>query len=254
LRLRNLETGEVEFLRLVWHKLTSRATSGLIIEEASAHDGVPIVIHNQTRFEVRFKQAGVPLVTNLAAGEQLAYAWDEPTRQRILIISVTALAVRFRCDATPCRITRPRLAPFFGRAAIELHTTAHGAAIMVVLRHASAQLPPPRLSVSARSPSSRSAQLHAVSHLTMSPHISQSPPISSDGAVLKKWRLQLQLSEFGATLLDHDARELLHLSLRGLRIGLAHDAAAGGSPLVTLSLALASMQLDCQLPRDAARE
>ena len=254
LRLRNIETGEVEFLRMVWHKLTSRATSGLIIEEASAHDGVPIVIHNQTRFEVRFKQAGVPLVSNLTAGEQLAYAWDEPTRQRQLIISVTALAVRFRCDATPCRITRPRLAPFFGRAAIELHTTAHGAAIMIVLRHASAQLPPPRLSVSARSPSSRSAQLHAVSHLTMSPPISKLPPVSSDGAVPKKWRLQLQLSEFGATLLDHDARELLHLSLRGLRIGLAHDATAGGSPVVTLSMALASMQLDCQLPRDAARE
>ena len=266
LRLRNLETGAMEFVRLSWHRLASRATSGLIISTDSSELAAPMVIHNLTRHTLHIKQIGVPIVSTLLAGDALPYAWDEPAKRLHLLLSVPALAVRFRTDGMPCRVRRPWLAALFGRACVELHVTTEGATTRIVLRDTSSSsltrgsiqpLQPPRPMSPPLSPPNDAPR----SSLSLGRPTKPLPPSTLLPPDEPLWQIQLQLADMGWTLLDADARELLYLSLRGMRAGLVRrlhrsssSHAAKSVPLDTLSLALASVQLDCQLPRAAARE
>ena len=245
-RLRNLETGQVEFLRLVWQRLTGRATSGLVITDASNH-GVPILIRNLMQHDLRLKQARVPIVTSVPAGEMLAYAWDEPAGRPQLVIDVPALAIRFRCDATPCRLVRPRFASLLKRASVEVFVRTEGATAVVTLRQGS------ETTLSPSSPLSPRASL--AMRIIPSSTRHQSPRSSLNVQPDKPWGLRIQLPNIGVTLLDNETRELLYLSLRGLRMGLMREfCMSSPAPIDSLTLALASMQLDYQLPRAAAKE
>lgn len=67
--------------------------------------------------------------------------------------------------------------------------------------------------------------------------------------------VQLQLPTVGLTFFDERPRELLYLSLRGLRLALNEQRPGGASTQQrSLALAIASAQLDCQLPRRARHE
>ena len=66
------------------------------------------------------------------------------------------------------------------------------------------------------------------------------------------FQVLVQLPTIGITLLDSRPRELLYLSLHGLRLALQKQAGETGQR--SAALAIASAQLDCQLPRRAMHE
>ena len=247
LRLRNLETGEVDFLRLSWQRLTNRATSGLVVTDASDL-GAPILIQNLTRETMHVKQVGVSIRHDLAPGELFPYAWDEPARHLQLTISVPSRAVRFRCDTTPCRIKRPVLARVTGAKCLELQVRTEGATCRIVLEDASAPLPSARTA----SPPAPLGELGTprLERLVSSPMDVRTLPRAANEVV---WQVRLQLPHIGVSLLDGQMRELLYSSVHGLRLEMQHET-FGRYPVDTLYFAVASVQLDCQMPRSAAHE
>jgi len=66
------------------------------------------------------------------------------------------------------------------------------------------------------------------------------------------WQLKVELPGVGITLLDDYPRELLHHSLRGFRFTARSSINESDElPRLTMALAVASIQLDCQLPRES---
>lgn len=259
LRLRNGLTGSYEFVQLVWHRLTSRATAALTIANASSP---PIIIHNETQHELRCKQANVPITlvpeSSVLPGEVLKYAWDEPAGKLQLRIHVPALAVRLQCEAVPCRFTRPRFASLLGREPIELEVRIQATTTIVVVRSGAALAPIGRLLSPLTTALTALGAADRMRRSSMPPprldvsRLSVSDPSQNfqSGAT---WQLTLNLYGVGATLLDNEARELLYLSVRGLGLR-AKRALAPSGPVDSLALAVASVQLDCQLPRAEANE
>ena len=274
LRLRNLETREIDFLRLSWHSLRTRATSGLVITQDASELAAPMLIHNHTWHTLNVKQAGVPVVSTLLAGELMPYAWDEPGRRLALLLHVPALGVKFHCDGTACRHRRPRFASLLGGRCLELHVCIEGATTRIVLLDtSSAQAFPPRtMSPVFTRGGSRTAnhergeyvphQHHEVApdgHYRYRSAASSRHPHSTSAALITrglsteevKWQINIQFPHMGISLLDHrEMVELLYLSLRGLRAEHQRKLLSiSRAPLDALSLAVASVQLDCQLPR-----
>ena len=143
LRLRRKKSAHVDFLRLTWHRLTSRATSVLVVTDASEL-GAPLLVQNLTRYPLHFRQVGVAVHTSVGAGELVRYAWDEPARKQELSISVQAWqGVRFRVGAVPCRLRRPLFASLLRRPCLELEVRTEGAATRFVLRDATSTNAPP---------------------------------------------------------------------------------------------------------------
>ena len=240
-------------MRLAWHRLASRATSGLIISQDASELAAPMAIQNATQHTVHVKQVGVPIVSTLRPGEVLPYAWDKPARRLQLLLSVPALAVRFRSDGTPCRLRRPWVGALLGRSCVELHVATEGATTRIVLRDIRAAPPMASLAQPLRplSPGAAPATPRSVTAVAAARSaVARGPTFVSEQTA---WHVNLQLPNVGVTLLDGEMLELLYLSLRGLRVEL-HRWMVGHVPTDTLSLALASVQLDCQLPRTAARE
>ena len=132
LRLRNLESGVAEFLRLSLTRLQGRACSGVVISDAAAH-GVPVLVLNETRHELHLQQAGVPLVTTVPPGGAMPYAWDEPSRRQTLALAVPALNVRFRCGTAPARLVRPRFAGITRVPSLECRVSSEGATTRIVV-------------------------------------------------------------------------------------------------------------------------
>jgi len=123
LRLRNLQEGSVEFVRLVAQRLENRGTVVLSLAEQR---GVapPILVQNLTKHEARFQQAGVPIVCAVSAGSSFPYAWDEPGGAAALAVDLPSVGVRFQCRAVPSRMERPRLARLLRRPYVELQVAA----------------------------------------------------------------------------------------------------------------------------------
>ena len=261
LRLRNLETGVVEFLRLSWHQLASRATSGLIVTRDASGLAAPITIQNDTGHTLTIKQTGVhDVVSTLRAGELLPYAWDEPARRKQLDLTVHAsigtLSFRYNVrHSLPRRVRRPPFAALLGHNCVEMYVAAEGVTTRITLRDASSPQPlpqappnPPARPVSPTLPSPM-VVLGAPRSLS-APRPSKAGASASD---VVAWHIRVQLPDMGLSLLDDGMRELLYLSLRGLRVELMRKL-PGRAPVDSVSLALASVQLDCQLPRASASE
>ena len=90
LRLRNLESGAVEFPRLSLHRLQGRATAAVVISEELPESG-PMMIQNLTTHPVRFHQTGVSVCCTVAPGACSKYAWDDPTGRLQLQLAVAAM-------------------------------------------------------------------------------------------------------------------------------------------------------------------
>lgn len=275
-RLRNLESGESELPRLTSHPLQTRATTALVFREG-VEESAPMLLHNATRHPLTFHQSGVPILTTLPPGESCRYAWDELGGREELVISVPSLRLRFRTDASPCRMVRPWLPlgkswlpvfgevrpwllpfregrswlPLFGRVRLQLCVDSEGALTRFVL----SELPSP----SPRATLSPSEWGHGGKGGKRGKGVPEGKAAKAD---VKRsgsgWGIKLDLPGIGLTLLDNSPRELLHLSLRGVRYTarLRHEegevgAGEGGSMGFTMALCIASIQLDSQLPSDS---
>ena len=229
LRLRNLESGAIEFPRLSLHRLQGRATiAGVITEELP--ESAPVLIQNLTTHPVRFKQSGVSVLCTVPPGGCTSYAWDEPTARQQLQLDIAPLGVHFRCDLAPRRMVRPLLASLRRRCRVELCVLSEGAVSRFVLREL------------------QESQTTRISPLALRRR--ETTEAAADGAASSTWQLSVEMPGIGITLIDDHPRELLHGSLRGLRF----TARAFLIDRVSMGLAIASIQLDCQLPRESPRE
>ena len=126
IRLRNLETGLSEFPRLSLHQLPGRPTFVLqVLDELAG--SAPIIVQNETRHELRFKQTGVSVVGVVPAGASYPYTWDEPARKQRMHLTLTGCGVRFSCSTVPNRVRRPLLGAVLGRKLFELCVASEGA-------------------------------------------------------------------------------------------------------------------------------
>ena len=255
LRLRNLETGTSEFPRVSLHRLPGRPTVVLqVLDELPG--SAPILVQNETSTELTFQQVGVPVFCSVAPGAALPYAWDEPVGRQQMQLHVPAAGVRFSCSTAPSRSRRPLLGGLLGRRSFELCVTSEGAVTRFLVREvagtSTAPAPPPppaqpRLGAIAGPPEPINAAAGGGGGGGGSG--------GGGGGGAPLLHVQLQLPTVGLTFFDERPRELLYLSLRGLRLALNEQRPGGASTQQrSLALAVASAQLDCQLPRRARHE
>lgn len=233
IRLRNLETGASEFPRLSLHQLPGRPTFVLqVLDELAG--SAPITVTNETKHELRFKQAGVSLVCVVPAGAAYPYAWDAPAGRQRMHLTLVGCGVRFSCSTAPSRVSRPLFGAFLGRRLFELCVASEGACTQIRVQEVATTSAPklPMGIMAAVAPLQESAITAA----------KEDPP----------FQILVQLPTIGITLLDSRPRELLYLSLHGLRLALQKQAGETGQR--SIALAIASAQLDCQLPRRATHE
>lgn len=244
LRLRNLETGVVEFPRLSVHQLADTPTAVLLVQ-GELPDAAPVLVRNFTSEEVRFQQVNVAAVCTVPPRASCPYAWDDAAGQHVLVLSVPTLGAHFRCGLAPCRRQRPLLARFLRRAHVELRVATEGALTLVELHPVQSRwaLSPRRAAsppVSAASPTASSPPLRRL----RTPRASSSPPPGA-GQRAAGWLLRVQVPTLGVSFFDDQPRETLHFSVRGVRL-----AAESAAPLrdLSFSLAVATLQLDCLCP------
>lgn len=233
IRLRNLETGASEFPRLSLHQLPGRPTFVLqVLDELAG--SAPITVTNETKHELRFKQAGVSLVCVVPAGAAYPYAWDAPAGRQRLHLTLVGCGVRFSCSTAPSRASRPLFGGFLGRRLFELCVSSEGACTQIRVQEVATNSAPklPMGIMAAVAPLQESVITAAKEDLP--------------------FQVLVQLPTIGITLLDSRPRELLYLSLHGLRLALQKQAGETGQR--SAALAIASAQLDCQLPRRATHE
>jgi len=233
IRLRNLETGASEFPRLSLHQLPGRPTFVLQVLDELA-DSAPITVKNETKHELRFKQAGVSLVCVVPAGATYPYAWDAPAGRQRMHLTLVGCGVRFSCSTAPSRARRPLFGAFLGRRLFELCVASEGACTQIRVQEVAA----------ASAPKLPVGIMAAVAPLEES--------VITAAREYPAFQVLVQLPTIGLTLLDSRPRELLYLSLHGLRLALQKQAGETGQR--SIALAIASAQLDCQLPRRATHE
>lgn len=205
------QEGTFEILRVEARRLESRGTVVLILSEAGG--AAPIWISNQTKHELRAQQAGVPVVLVVPPGGTSPYTWDHPHGRHKLILSLPAAGVHFVAGAQPAVISRPRLARLLRRARVELRVAAETALTRFVLREVPAGADrPPAPSAAAMRGGASAAVLRAAA---------AGAPLDADG-----WSVALQVPKLGLTVRDGCARELLYMSLHGLRLASTAPGAA----------------------------
>ncbi|KAL1511905.1 hypothetical protein AB1Y20_005186 [Prymnesium parvum] len=238
LRLRNVETDLIEFPRLSTHRLQGRATTAIVFRD-EFRESAPMLIQNLTDHEVCFQQSGVAVVGSLPPGTSCKYAWDEPAAPQQLQLHVPSLGIHFRCDVSPRRVVRPWLAGLLpgllrSQPRVELSVVSEGAVTRFVLCELVDEAPALRHSSFTR------ARRHGAE-------------VSSTVLGGSTWQLKLDFPGIGVTLIDDFPRELLHHSLRGVRFtarAYVHETC----PRLSMALAVASVQLDSQLPRESPLE
>ena len=243
LRLRNLQDGRVEFVRVAVRRLETRGSIALSITDADT-GSAPIIIHNLTRHELRFRQHGISVVSVVPPGGTRPYAWDEPARRHRLSVSLPGAGVSFNCGLHAHRICRPRLARLLGRAHVELSVVADPALTKIVVREVTTT---PSDGVVREMGHARRPYLVPIgSARTRSAAAGQALEVGRPDSAMhpEAWTVELQLPKLGLTIWDESPRELLYLSLRGLRLASSSVLAPGGPQ--THALAIASAQLDFQ--------
>ena len=246
LRLRNLETSATEFPRLSMQCLQGRATVAVVITD-ELPESAPMQIQNLTGHELRFTQFGVPVLCTLVPGASCRYAWDDPSGRKQIRVHIAALGVRFSCGPAASHTVRPWLASLRRKTRVELQVIAEGAVTRFVVREMR------DLPLRSAIPFASWRSVTSTDTFGRGRRAESSEDAAMALESRQVWQLNMQLSRIGVTLLDDTPRELLKFSLGGFRVTL-RSFLQQEVPAHSVALAIASLQLDCQLPRATPRE
>ncbi len=250
LPLRNLEEGSVEFVRLSIRRLAGRSSFVVsLCSESGA--SAPLVLQNHTRHELTFKQSGVAFASTLPPGGSCPYAWDEPSGRHALELALPSSRASFRCRTGASYSER--------RGGVHMRVVSEATVTRIVLTG--------RSSAPVASPLRGAATTPAAAVAPAPPHLgvpdmaaaasTDADLVAASPEMLRNcWKLHVQIPKLGVSVLDERPRELLYLSLRGLRLDLCRLAAGpeGATRRLDTTLAVASVQLDYQAPQSVRDE